>query len=75
LRLATAAGQWSPDHLPLATSDTKLIAINNPNNPTGALMDRAFLEQLVAIAREQGAWLLSDEVYRGIAADDAEPTP
>ncbi len=45
--------------------DTRLIAINNPNNPTGALMDRDFLEQIVDIARSVGAWLLCDEVYRG----------
>lgn len=45
---------------------TKLIAINNPNNPTGSLMDRQLLEQIVEIARSVGAWLLCDEVYRGI---------
>ncbi|MCU9840225.1 aminotransferase [Ruegeria sp. WL0004] len=45
--------------------DTRLIAINNPNNPTGALMDRELLEQVVAIARSVDAWLLCDEVYRG----------
>ena len=49
----------------LATPGTRLIAINNPNNPTGALMDRAYLEQVAAIARDAGAWLLCDEVYRG----------
>ncbi len=49
----------------LATKGTKLIAINNPNNPTGSLMDRAFLEQVAAIARACGAWILCDEVYRG----------
>lgn len=45
--------------------DTKLIAINNPNNPTGALMDAALLGKIADIAREAGAWLLCDEVYRG----------
>lgn len=49
----------------LVTPDTKLIAINNPNNPTGALMDRAMLERIAAIARDVGAWILCDEVYRG----------
>jgi aspartate/methionine/tyrosine aminotransferase len=49
----------------LATPGTKLIAINNPNNPTGSLMDRAYLEQIVEIARACGAWILCDEVYRG----------
>lgn len=49
----------------LATPGTKLIAINNPNNPTGSLMDGAYLEQIVEIARACGAWILCDEVYRG----------
>jgi len=49
----------------LATPGTKLIAINNPNNPTGSLMDEAFLKQIVTIARDCGAWILCDEVYRG----------
>ncbi|CUH52757.1 aminotransferase [Shimia marina] len=49
--------------------DTKLIAINNPNNPTGALMDKALLEEIVAIARSVDAWLLCDEVYRGTDQD------
>ncbi len=49
----------------MATPGTKLIAINNPNNPTGALMDQAYLEKIVEIARGCGAWLLCDEVYRG----------
>ncbi|WP_133646560.1 aminotransferase [Paraburkholderia flava] len=44
---------------------TRMISINNPNNPTGSLMDRAFLEALVEIARSCGAWVLCDEVYRG----------
>jgi len=47
------------------TPGTRLIAINNPNNPTGSLMDRAMLEEIAAIAREAGAWILCDEVYRG----------
>ncbi|MTI02049.1 aminotransferase [Roseibium sp. RKSG952] len=49
----------------LVTPDTRLIAINNPNNPTGALMDRSMLEEIAEIAREADAWILCDEVYRG----------
>jgi aspartate/methionine/tyrosine aminotransferase len=44
---------------------TKLIAINNPNNPTGALIDEAMLSEIAAVARKVGAWILCDEVYRG----------
>lgn len=50
----------------LVNPQTKLIAINNPNNPTGALMDKAFLNQIIDIARANDAYILCDEVYRGI---------
>ncbi len=53
----------------LATPGTKLIALNNPNNPTGSLMDRAYLEEIAGIARACGAWILCDEVYRGTDQD------
>ena len=49
----------------LITTDTRLIALTNPNNPTGAMMDRAHLEDLADIARSVGAYILCDEVYRG----------
>lgn len=49
----------------MATPGTKLIAINNPNNPTGSLMDAAMLTDIAAIARDAGAYILCDEVYRG----------
>lgn len=45
--------------------ETKLIVLNNPNNPTGALMEAGALEQFVAIARRSDAYVLCDEVYRG----------
>lgn len=51
----------------LIRPDTKLVALNNPNNPTGALMDRAMLERVVEIVRPSGAYILCDEVYRGTA--------
>ncbi len=57
-----------------ATPGTKLIAINNPNNPTGAVMDRALLLEIVGIARAAGAWLLCDEVYRGTGQDGSGMT-
>lgn len=49
-----------------ATENTSLICINNPNNPTGALMDKTFLEEIVTIARSCGAYILCDEAYRGL---------
>jgi aspartate/methionine/tyrosine aminotransferase len=63
---------WLPDMeelARLATPGTRLIALANPNNPTGALIDRAGLEQIAEIARRAGAWVLCDEVYRGTDQD------
>ncbi len=53
----------------LVTADTKLISINTPNNPTGAVLDKEQLAAIARIAQKVGAWVLSDEVYRGISAD------
>lgn len=53
----------------LVNDNTKLIVINNPNNPTGSLMDKKFLEEIVEIARSCDAYILCDEVYRGIDQD------
>jgi aspartate/methionine/tyrosine aminotransferase len=49
----------------LVTPKTRMIAVCNPNNPTGAVLDEAALSGLVDIARDAGAYLLADEVYRG----------
>ena len=49
----------------LIRPDTRLVAINNPNNPTGALMDAGYLAQFIDIARRSDAYILCDEVYRG----------
>ncbi len=59
---------WMPDLdalRKLVVPGTKLIALNNPNNPTGALMDETMLAQIADIARAADAWILCDEVYRG----------
>ncbi|HEM4767315.1 TPA: aminotransferase [Streptococcus suis] len=64
---------WLPDLeklRQLIRPNTKMICINNANNPTGAVMDRAYLEELAAIADEVGAYILSDEVYRSFSGLD-----
>lgn len=52
--------------------NTKLIATNFPHNPTGALLSHDEWRQVVDIAREAGAWLFSDEVYRWSEYDAAD---
>ena len=54
----------------LVTPETKMICINNPNNPTGALMSQAQLQQIVDIARSVDAYILCDEVYRHLTQTD-----
>ena len=56
----------------LITPDTKLIALTNPNNPTGSLMDEALLLEIVDIARTCDAYIICDEVYRGTNQNDPE---
>lgn len=58
----------------LVTPETKIIALTNPNNPTGSVIDEARLRGIADIARRHNAWVLCDEVYRGVnQADDALP--
>jgi aspartate/methionine/tyrosine aminotransferase len=69
---------WLPDPAELRAlvrKTTKLIVVNFPHNPTGALPDLAAWDEIIAIARECGAWLLSDEVYRGLEYDPTERLP
>ena len=54
----------------LVTPKTKMICINNPNNPTGALMSEQMLREIVEIARSADAWILCDEVYRRLSQED-----
>lgn len=54
----------------LVTPNTRLICINNPNNPTGALMEESYLKKIVKIAKTVGAYILCDEVYRHLTQTD-----
>ena len=49
----------------MVTTDTKMIAVCNPNNPTGYILSDDEIDRIVAIAEGAGAWILADEVYRG----------
>ncbi|WP_425755188.1 aminotransferase class I/II-fold pyridoxal phosphate-dependent enzyme [Ihubacter sp. rT4E-8] len=46
--------------------NTKAILFTNPNNPTGALLSPAEMEEIVEIAKSVGAWVVCDEMYRGL---------
>ena len=46
---------------------TRLVAITQPNSPTGSVLEDRELDELVSLLAPRGIWLLSDEVYRDLA--------
>jgi aspartate/methionine/tyrosine aminotransferase len=54
---------------------TKLVCVNFPNNPTGALPSRETFTRLAQLCDERGIRLFSDEVYRGLELDRAMMLP
>ena len=75
--LASEQG-WALDVDSLAravTDRTKLVAVCNPNNPTGHIMSSGEMDAVVAAADRVGAWLLADEVYSGAERLTDEETP
>jgi aspartate/methionine/tyrosine aminotransferase len=56
------------------TDKTRIIAVVNPNNPTGYIMTDAEMDAVVAAADSVGAWILADEVYRGAERLQEEET-
>ena len=67
--------RWRPDLDRLArltASGARVIVICNPNNPTGARLTADELETICNIASRAGAWIVSDEIYRGAEIDNIE---
>lgn len=66
----TLEGRWTPDTRQLeemVNPSTKMIALNYPNNPTGKVLGSKTMERIVSIAKDNGLYLLSDEVYADYA--------
>ena len=59
----------------LVDARTKLIVINNPNNPTGSLIDEKALKVICEIAEDIGAYVLDDESYRWLYVDPDDSVP
>jgi len=69
---------WAPDldELNDAVSEkTKLVAVCNPDNPTGYILTAAEMDAIVAAADRIGAWILADEVYSGVERLTDTQTP
>ena len=73
--LCDESAGWMPDPKHVAskiTPRTRAIVLINPNNPTGAVYDRATVEALVELARQHNLMVFSDEIYDRVLYDDAE---
>src|SRR5471030_663843 len=55
--------------------NTKVLVINFPHNPTGALISHQQLDELVSMCRERGVWIFADEVYRLTEFHSADRLP
>jgi aspartate aminotransferase len=56
------------------TPRTRMLFINSPSNPTGAVYPREELAAIVAVAMKHGLYILSDEIYEHLVYDGAKPT-
>ena len=66
----TTGFKITPEQLrAVLTPKTRMVVINSPSNPTGAVYTRAELEALVAICVKAGVWILSDEIYEHLVYD------
>lgn len=52
--------------------NTKLLILNYPHNPTGAVLDKNVLNELIELARNNGAYIFCDEVYRYLEVDESQ---
>ena len=59
----------------LVKSNTRAIVINTPNNPTGACFSEKIMSEIAEIADKVGAWVVSDEVYRGLEHEGSYSIP
>ena len=74
--LPDASWSLDIDELNSQVSDkTKIIALVNPNNPTGHILTAGEMDAVVAAADRVGAWILADEVYRGAERIQEQDTP
>ncbi|MDQ6646506.1 MAG: methionine aminotransferase [Pseudomonadota bacterium] len=71
LTLPTFAIDWQQVR-DAVTPKTRMILINSPHNPSGAVLSSADLEELATIVRETDIVVLSDEVYEHIVYDGAQ---
>lgn len=57
------------------TRRTRAMIVISPNNPSGAVLERRNVEELAALARKKGIWLIADEAYRDFAWERPHVSP
>jgi aspartate aminotransferase len=66
---------FDPDELAaLLSARTRLVILNSPHNPTGAVIPERDLRAMAQALERTDAWILADEVYSKIAYDGAAPS-
>ena len=69
----TTGFRLTPEQLEAAiTPRTRLLILNSPSNPTGAVYTKAQLEAIVAVALKHNLYILSDEIYEHLTYDGAK---
>jgi len=64
------------DHLAsLITEKTRILIINSPSNPTGAVISQEVMSELVQLTRQNDMWLVSDEVYEAFTYSKKHVSP
>lgn len=76
-RLDEARGfEMDPDEVARCWSDrTRMVVINSPQNPTGAVMSAEAIAAIARLAHARGAWLLSDEAYDRLIYEGRHVSP
>lgn len=70
--------QWQLDLTELQKafrSNTKLLVLNYPHNPTGTILKREVQDGLIGLARKTKTYIFCDEVYRFLEVEDASRLP
>lgn len=66
---------WQPEPDAAAETigtDTRLVVVTNPSNPTGVALSESAMDEIVRAAEAAGAWILADEVYAGAEVEGPE---
>jgi len=72
ISLQPTSNGWTLDinQLLEKSADAKILLINSPNNPTGWMLEREEIKEILEACRKTGTWIISDEVYARIVYDE-----